>query len=151
MKATMKKTLKRKKKKKRRNNYKELLYDSILEHIGKKEKNENENSIQLEEEISSLDNENTKKKELFKKIKLEAKEKKAQEKKSNDGNYKDTIDKEFSEYNNVAIHLDLIETEEISLINEFLFSFLITRFYIYNENIIYYFFIINIFFIIFIF
>ena len=54
---------KTKKKKKRRNNYKELLYDSILEHIGKKEKNENENSIQLEEEISSLDNENNKKKE----------------------------------------------------------------------------------------
>ena len=52
---------KTKKKKKRRNNYKELLYDSILEHIGKKEKNENENSIQLEEEISSLDNENNKK------------------------------------------------------------------------------------------
>ena len=54
---------KTKKKKKRRNNYKELLYDTILEHIGKEEKNENDNSIQLEEEISSLDNENNKKKE----------------------------------------------------------------------------------------
>jgi hypothetical protein len=54
---------KTKKKKKRRNNYKELLYDTILEHIGKEEKNENDNSIQLEEEISSIDNENNKKKE----------------------------------------------------------------------------------------
>ena len=54
---------KAKKKKKRRNNYKELLYDTILEHIGKEEKNDKDNSIQLDEEISSLDNENTKKKE----------------------------------------------------------------------------------------
>ncbi len=33
--------------------------------------------------------------------------------------------------------MDLIETKEISLINEFLFSFLITKFYTNNENIIY--------------
>jgi len=31
----------------------------------------------------------------------------------------------------------LIETKEVSLINEFLFSFLITKFYNNNENIIY--------------
>ena len=37
----------------------------------------------------------------------------------------------------VAIHLDLKETNEISIINEFLFSFLITKFYINSENIIY--------------
>ena len=36
-----------------------------------------------------------------------------------------------------AIHLDLIESEEINIINEFLFSFLITKFYISNETIIY--------------
>ena len=36
-----------------------------------------------------------------------------------------------------AIHLDLKESEEINLINEFLFSFLITKFYSYKENIIY--------------
>ena len=59
--------------------------------------------------------------ELFKKIK--AKNKKSKE--------------EYSEFNNVAIHLDLIETKETSLINEFLFSFLITKFYNSDENIIY--------------
>ena len=46
-------------------------------------------------------------------------------------------DEDYSEFNNVAIHLDLIETKETSLINEFLFSFLITRFYTNNGNIIY--------------
>ena len=40
-------------------------------------------------------------------------------------------------YMNIGIHLDLIETNEISLINEFLFSILITKFYITNENILY--------------
>ena len=40
-------------------------------------------------------------------------------------------------FNNVAIHLDLLQTKETSLINEFLFSFLITKFYMNNENIIY--------------
>ena len=37
----------------------------------------------------------------------------------------------------IAIHLDLTETKEISIINEFFFSFLITKFYTNNENIIY--------------
>ena len=41
------------------------------------------------------------------------------------------------DYKNIAIHLDLTESEETSIINEFLFSFLITKFYINNENIIY--------------
>ena len=36
-----------------------------------------------------------------------------------------------------AIHLDLTESEETSIINEFLFSFLITKFYTNNETIIY--------------
>ena len=59
--------------------------------------------------------------ELFKKIKIE-------------GNRNDI---EYSEFNNTAIHLDLLETKEITLINEFLFSFLITKFYTFNGNIIY--------------
>ena len=42
-----------------------------------------------------------------------------------------------NDYKNIAIHLDLTESEETSIINEFLFSFLITKFYINNENIIY--------------
>jgi len=40
-------------------------------------------------------------------------------------------------YDKVAIHLDLIETEDVSSINEFLLSFLITKFYANNEDIIY--------------
>ena len=40
-------------------------------------------------------------------------------------------------FQNVAIHLDLTESKETSIINEFLFSFLITKFYNNNENIIY--------------
>ena len=40
-------------------------------------------------------------------------------------------------YNDIAIHLDLYENNEDTIINEFLFSFLITKFYSNNENIIY--------------
>ena len=40
-------------------------------------------------------------------------------------------------YKDFAIHLDLSDSKEIDLLNEFLFSFLITKFYIYNEDIIY--------------
>ena len=40
-------------------------------------------------------------------------------------------------YQIVAIHLDLIESKDISVINEFLFSFIITKFYTNNESIIY--------------
>jgi len=48
------------------------------------------------------------------------------------------IKKESGEdYEKVSIHLDLKESKDTSLINEFLFSFLITKFYIFNENIIY--------------
>ena len=49
------------------------------------------------------------------------------------------IKKEIKEdnYKEVAIHLDLFESQELSIINEFLFSFLITKFYNNNENIIY--------------
>ena len=45
--------------------------------------------------------------------------------------------KKNHEYKDVAIHLDLTESEEKSIINEFFFSFLITKFYMNNENIIY--------------
>ena len=46
---------------------------------------------------------------------------------------------EIKEKNKIknAIHLDLTESEETSLINEFLFSFLITKFYTDKETIIY--------------
>ena len=45
--------------------------------------------------------------------------------------------KNNKKYEDIAIHLDLTESEEASIINEFFFSFLITRFYTNNENIIY--------------
>ena len=41
------------------------------------------------------------------------------------------------DYSDVAIHLDLYENKEKSILNEFLFSFLITKFYSNGENIIY--------------
>jgi len=47
------------------------------------------------------------------------------------------IKKNNNKYGNIAIHLDLTESEEASIINEFFFSFLITRFYTNNENVIY--------------
>ena len=40
-------------------------------------------------------------------------------------------------YRDYAIHLDLFENKESSILNEFLFSFLITKFYLNNEDIIY--------------
>ena len=47
------------------------------------------------------------------------------------------IKKENKNYKDVGIHLDLTESKEESIMNEFFFSFLITRFYTNNENIIY--------------
>jgi len=47
------------------------------------------------------------------------------------------IDIKEDNYKEIAIHLDLTESEEISIINEFFFSFLVTKFYINNESIIY--------------
>ena len=40
-------------------------------------------------------------------------------------------------YKDVSIHLDLTESKEKSIINEFFFAFLITKFYTNNENILY--------------
>ena len=41
-----------------------------------------------------------------------------------------------TEYNSLRniIHLDLFETKEESILSEFLFSFLVTKFYSNNEN-----------------
>ena len=80
---------------------------------------------------------------LLQNIKNKLKNKKDEENKNNKNDKKDDEEEEeekneeYLEYNNVAVHLDLIESEETSLINEFLFSFLITKFYINNEDIIY--------------
>ena len=47
--------------------------------------------------------------------------------------------KTTTKYEDIAIHLDLFDNKEniVSVLNEFLFSFLITKFYSNNENIIY--------------
>ena len=47
------------------------------------------------------------------------------------------IENNNKKYEDIAIHLDLIESEETSILNEFFLSFLITRFYKNDENIIY--------------
>jgi len=47
------------------------------------------------------------------------------------------IKKRNYNYKDIAIHLDLTESEETSILNEFFFSFLITKFYLNNESIIY--------------
>jgi hypothetical protein len=50
---------------------------------------------------------------------------------------KKIIEKNNKKYEDIAIHLDLTDSEEISIINEFFLSFLITRFYKCDDNIIY--------------
>ena len=71
--------------------------------------------------------------DLFKKIKEHAINNEDQKNKKNkDDDEEDTKIEDYSKFNNVAIHLDLIESEDISLINEFLFSFFITKFYTNN-------------------
>lgn len=52
---------------------------------------------------------------------------------------KDIKSKTNKNYEDIAIHLDLFDSKEniISVLNEFLFSFLITKFYSNNENVIF--------------
>ena len=45
--------------------------------------------------------------------------------------------KKYDDINKIAIHLDLYETEEKNLMNDFLFSFLFTKYYKNDENVIY--------------
>ena len=52
-------------------------------------------------------------------------------------NLLEKINKENKNYEKVAIHLDLTDSEEKSVLNEFFFSFLITKFYTNNEKILY--------------
>ena len=73
--------------------------------------------------------------DLFEKIGVRTDTEK--EENSEDDNNENENDKEYLKFENVAIHLDIVESKEIDLINEFLFSFLITKFYTNNENIIY--------------
>ena len=77
-------------------------------------------------------------KELFSKIKSDEKIQ-IEEKTKDDIMKRKKIKKEslIIDYSTIAIHIDLAESKEVSLISEFLFSFLITKFYTYNEDIIY--------------
>jgi len=45
--------------------------------------------------------------------------------------------KKVKDIQKAAIHLDLFETEDTSILNEFLFSFCFTKFYMNNENVLY--------------
>jgi len=47
------------------------------------------------------------------------------------------INKNNKKYDDIAVHLDLTESQETSIINEFFFSLLISKFYSNSENIIY--------------
>ena len=68
---------------------------------------------------------------------IKVKKENKKDKNNEDGIEDDEDNKNNLNYNKVAIHLDIIETENTSLINEFLLSFLFTKFYKNNENIIY--------------
>jgi hypothetical protein len=74
--------------------------------------------------------------DLFEKIGIKTDIEKEENSEDDDDNKKDN-NEEYSEFEKVGIHLDIIETKEIDLINEFLFSFLNTKIYTNNENIIY--------------
>ena len=52
---------------------------------------------------------------------------------------KDINSKTKNNYEDIAIHLDIFDSKEniVSILNEFLFSFLITKFYSSNENVIF--------------
>ena len=50
---------------------------------------------------------------------------------------KEINNKTMNNYKDIAIHLDLFETKDYNVLNEFLFSFLITKFYNDKGNIIY--------------
>ena len=45
--------------------------------------------------------------------------------------------KKVKDIQKTAIHLDLYETEDTSILNEFLFCFCFTKFYVNNENVLY--------------
>jgi len=68
---------------------------------------------------------------LIKKIKEEIKEDNNNKNKKKINNSNEIIDIKY------AIHLDLTESKETTVLNEFLFSLLITKFYFNNETIIY--------------
>ena len=73
--------------------------------------------------------------ELLRRIKKDEKIKSEKENKKNKKE-EDNKSKINLNYKNISIHLDLIYTEETSLIKEFLLSFLFTIFYINNGDII---------------
>ena len=74
--------------------------------------------------------------ELLEKIEKDMKKEKETEEKKTKKN-KNNKKRFIIDYNKIALHIDLAESKEIPLINEFLLSFLITKFYINNEDIIY--------------
>ena len=75
--------------------------------------------------------------QLMKRIKKDPRIKDKKDEKKNTKDEDDEKEEVNLNYNKVAIHLDLMETEDSALINEFLLSFLITKFYTNNEDIIY--------------
>lgn len=104
-----KEEIKEKKIKKRRTNYKELLYDPILEHIGK-EKKPNPNKNNEFEEMSSL-SENSKKNEKNKKVSSTNTNKNKQKSRTKTGKHSRKKQHKITLKNNKDILADLEENK----------------------------------------
>ena len=102
-----------KKKKKRRTNYKDLLYDPLLEQLDKEEKQNSKKDIELEEEDISASNTHNKKKEKNKKSSNANITKTKQKQKSRNKNGKNSRKKQHKKTlkNNKDILADLEENK----------------------------------------
>ena len=99
-----------KKKKKRRTNYKELLYDTLLEKIGIEEKQDKNKNNELEEETSSI-NESTKKKLKNKKTQNPNTQKSRQKPRTKNGRHSRKKQHKITLKNNKDILADLEENK----------------------------------------
>ena len=102
-----------KKKKKRRTNYKDLLYDPLLEQLDKEEKQDSKKDIELEEEEISTSNTHNKKKEKNKKSSNANSTKTKKKQKSRNKNGKNSRKKQHKKTlkNNKDILADLEENK----------------------------------------
>lgn len=100
-----------KKKKKKKMNYKDLLYDSLLERIGKEEKKNAKKDIELEEEEMLSSNTHTKKKEKNKKSSKVNTPKTKQKQKNKNGKHSKKKQHKITLKNNKDILADLEENK----------------------------------------
>ena len=96
-----------KKKKKKRSNYKDLLYDTLLEHIGEEKKPDSKKEIELEEEEIQTSNIHTKKKEKNKKSSNDNNTKNKQKPRNKNGKHSRKKQHKITLKNNQDILADL--------------------------------------------